>query len=193
MSNKVKYGLEQVHIAFVDDEAEGVDWKEPEHIEGAVNFSASPEGDETEFYADNRLYYYDETNDGYTGDLELANIPDEIISEMLGNEIDDNGMVVETTEDTAKEFALMAEMKGDERDRRFVYYRCKAGRPDNEAATTEGSIDPQTDSVPLTMMPIDTDEKDGLVRAVIEKDEDNEEIYESFFGKVVLPNEEVEA
>ena len=187
--NKVKYGLEQVHIAFVDEQG---GYEAPESIDGAVNFSASPEGDETEFYADNVKYFVDQFNDGYTGDIELANIPDDIISEMLGMTIDDNEMLVESVDDTPKEFALMAQMKGDDRDRRFVFYRCRAGRPDQEANTTEGSIDPQTDSLPLTMMPIDEEGDDyGVVRAVIEDTGDNTDAYDAFFDQVVMPNETI--
>ena len=83
-------------------------WGEPKHIPGAVNLSTSPEGEQTEFYADNRKYFIDETNDGYTGDLEFANIPDEILAEILGMSIDNNGMLVESANDDSKEFALMA-------------------------------------------------------------------------------------
>ena len=158
-------------------------WGTPQEIEGAVNFSASAEGDETEFYADNMKYYIDETNDGYTGDLELAKIPDDIAAEMLGMTIDNNEMLVENVNDTKKEFALMAQMKGDDRNRRFVYYRCKAGRPDDEAATQEGSVDPQTDSIPLTMMQLE----DGAVRAVIERTTENATTYDNFFDSVTLP------
>ncbi len=40
--------------------------------------------------------------------------------------IDANGMVVESVDDRPKEFALLGQVKGDERDRKFVYYRVKS-------------------------------------------------------------------
>ena len=194
MGNKVKFGLEKVHIAPLDEEAEEQPgWETPEEVPGAVSFSISPEGDETEFYADNTKYFIHETNDGYEGDIEMAKIPDEMLATILGMEIDDNGMLIETVDDDPKEFALMFEVSGDERDRRTVLYRCQAGRPDQEANTNEGSVDPQTDTLPITVMPVDEGEHEGLVKGVIEKDEENEQVYEEFFDEVTLPNKEVTA
>ena len=187
MANKVKFGLEKVHVAFRGATDGTTGWETPQKIDGAVNFSASAEGDETEFYADNIKYFRHQSNNGYTGDLELAKIPDEIAADMLGMTIDNNGMLVENVNDDPKEFALLAQMQGDERNRRFVYYRCEAGRPDDEAATTESSIDPQTDTIPLTMMPLQ-DEAEGTVRAVIEKTDSNATTYDDFFDSVTLPN-----
>src|SRR5690554_4952906 len=134
MANKVKFGLEQVHIAFFSEEStpETPAWDTPQPIKGAVGFSSSPEGDESEFYADNTKYYTHTKNNGYTGELETALIPDTILAEMLGQTIDTNGMIVESANDKPKEFALMGQVQGDEKDRRFVYYRCKAARPSQE-------------------------------------------------------------
>ena len=50
MANKVKFGLEQVHIAFKG--ANG--YENPQAILGAVNLTMNPEGGETAFYANNR-------------------------------------------------------------------------------------------------------------------------------------------
>jgi len=50
-ANKVKYGLEQVHIAFFSEQStpETPAWGTPQPIKGAVSFSTSPEGEESEF------------------------------------------------------------------------------------------------------------------------------------------------
>jgi phi13 family phage major tail protein len=186
--NKVKYGLEKVHVAFWDAETatpEVPAWQAPKEIKGAVNFSASPEGDDSEFYADNTKYFSHSQNNGYTGDLEVANIPDDILAEMLGMTVDDNGMLVESTEDKQKEFALMFEVTGDEKNRRTVYYRCKANRPDEENSTSESSADPTTDNLPIEMLPTETDEK--YVKSVMELSDTNQVAYDAFFEDVTLP------
>jgi len=161
-------------------------WGDPGEINGAVNLSTSPEGDETEFYADNSKYFTYTSNNGYTGDLEVANIPDDILAEMLGMTIDDNGMLVESSEDKAKEFALMGQVQGDEKNRRFVYYRCKASRPSQESATTESSVDPSTDTISITMLP--TEDEGKYVKGVIELSDSNTGVYGSFFDAVTLPS-----
>lgn len=192
-ANKVKFGIEETHIAFFDEETatEGSpEWKTPESIPGTVNLTMDPEGDTNDFYADNTKYFTSTTNNGYTGTLEIANIPDDIIAEMLGMEVDDNGMLVESAEDKQKEFALMGEVRGDEKNRRFVYYRCKAARPSQDSATTDTGETPDTDSLDITAIPIKSDDK-MLVKGVLELDDENQDVYDEFFNEVILPNHTV--
>lgn len=190
-ANKVKYGLEQVHIAFFSDEStpENPSWDTPIPIKGAVSFSTSPEGEQSEFYADNTKYYTYTSNNGYTGELEVANIPDDILAEMLGMTIDSNGMLVESADDKPKEFALMGQIQGDQKNRRFVYYRCKASRPGQESSTTEASVTPNTDTVSLTILPL---ESNKLIKGVIELNDTNQTVYDSFFDQVTLPDASAE-
>ena len=190
-ANKVKYGLEQVHVAFFSDGStpENPSWDDPIAIKGAVSFSTSPEGEESEFYADNTKYFTHTTNNGYTGELEVANIPDNILAEMLGMTIDSNGMLVESADDEPKEFALMGQVQGDQKNRRFVYYRCKASRPGQESSTTEASVTPNTDTVSLTILPL---ESNKIIKGVIELSDSNQPVYDAFFNQVTLPDTSAE-
>jgi len=187
--NKVEFGLEQVHVAFIDEEtsAEGSPaWVAPQAIPGAVSLTASPEGDTNDFYADNTKYYTSTTNNGYTGSVEFANIPDDVLAEMLGMTVDDNGMLVESTEDKQKEFALMGEVKGDAKNRRFLYYRCKAARPSQDSATSDTGETPDTDNLDITILPMKNGEN-MLVKAVLELSEANATAFDAFFNDVTLP------
>jgi len=187
--NKVEFGLEQVHVAFIDEEtsAEGSPaWVAPQAIPGVVSLTASPEGDTNDFYADNTKYYTSTTNNGYTGSVEFANIPDDVLAEMLGMTVDDNGMLVESTEDKQKEFALMGEVKGDTKNRRFLYYRCKAARPSQDSATSDTGETPDTDNLDITILPMKNGEN-MLVKAVLELSETNATAFDAFFDDVTLP------
>ena len=190
-ANKVKYGLEQVHIAFFSDEStpENPSWDTPIPIKGAVSLTTSPEGEESEFYADNTKYFTHTTNNGYTGELEMALVPDDVLAEMLGMTIDSNGMLVESADDAPKEFALMGQIQGDKKNRRFVYYRCKASRPGQESSTTEASVTPTTDTLSLTILPL---ESNKLIKGVIELNETNQAVYDAFFDQVTLPDTSTE-
>ena len=161
-------------------------YAEPKHVPGAVNLSVDPEGDDTEFYADNTKYFTYSTNNGYTGDLELADVPDEIKAEMLGMTIDNDGMLVESANDDKKEFALLFEVKGDEKDRRMVYYRCKANRPSQENSTNESGVTPVTDALPIEMLP--TEDADKLVKGKLQLSDTNQAAFDSFFDSVRMPN-----
>lgn len=190
MENKIRYGLEQVHIAFLDEELTTPEmpvWKEPIHVPGAIGFSSSPQGEEVRIYADNKAYYVNTTNNGYTGELELVLFPDEIIAEMLGHTIDENGMMVESPDDKLKPFALMFQVQGDQRNRRMVYYNCQASRGGQEHSTREATITPTTETASLIMLPIEVEGKQWT-KGVIEYSESNVEVFNSFFDEVKLPS-----
>jgi phi13 family phage major tail protein len=185
--NKVTFGLEKVHIAFFDEDAVTQPaWETPIHIPGAVGFTPEPEGEETTFYADNGPYFTYTSNNGYTAELEMANVPDDILAQMLGWEIDVNGMLVETTDGQPKEFALLGQILGDKKNRRFVYYRCKASRPSKEHKTRAESIEPTTDTLSIRILPIEVNGK-NIVRGVMELNDTNATAYNSFFNSVYLP------
>lgn len=180
--NKVIFGLENVHVAFKDT----VGWKPPVAIPGAVRFAPEAQGEESTFYADNGPYFSVTANNGYTAELEIALLPDLILVEMLGWEIDANGMVVEVADGIQKEFALMGQVQGDSKNRRFVYYSCKASRPSKEDKTQEGSVEPSTETLNIVITPIEVNGK-NIVKGTLELNETNAAAYNAFFSQVVVP------
>ena len=74
--NKIKYGLKNVHAA-IQTETEGVyTYAAPTAIPGAVSLSLEAQGEAEPFYADDCEYYVSAGNNGYSGDLEIALIPE---------------------------------------------------------------------------------------------------------------------
>ena len=82
--NKVKFGLSNVHIAKITEAEGAITYGTPFAMPGAVSLSVDPEGETTPFYADNIKYYIATSNQGYTGDLEIAMTPDEFLIQILG-------------------------------------------------------------------------------------------------------------
>lgn len=186
--NRVTFGLEKVHIAFVDEQAaQQPAWKTPIPIPGAVRWTPTAVGESSTFYADNTAYFTVTANNGYTGELELANVPDAILAEMLGWEIDDNGMIVEVSDAIPKPFALLGQVLGDKRNRRFVYYHCTASRPAKERQTKGESITPATDVLNLTISPIEIGGR-MIVRGEMELNDSNAAVFNSFFNAVYVPD-----
>ena len=181
--NKVKFGLSNVHIAKITETEGEITYGTPFAMPGAVGLNADPEGDTTTFYADNMKYYIATSNQGYAGDLELAITPEQFLTEILGQTKDKNGALFENADDTVARFALMGEIEGDVKKRRFVYFDCTATRPSSENKTKEESTDPQTDSISITMSPRSTDR---AIKAVIEPDESNKAVYDTLFKKVYV-------
>lgn len=184
--NKVKFGLKNVHYAkMIIGEDGSITYDTPVHIPGAVNLSLDPQGDESPFYADNVKYYNDYANNGYSGDLEMANIPDSFSKDILGQTVDNNGAIIESTEDKSSKFALMFEVDGDVNEKRTVYYNCSASRPKAEASTTTETKEPKTDTITITASARSTD---NLVRASIEPNETNKTIFNNFYKSVYEKN-----
>lgn len=179
--NKVKFGLSNVHIAKITETDGVISYGTPFAMPGAVSLSADPEGETTPFYADNIKYYIATSNQGYTGDLELAMTPDDFLKQILGQVEDANGALIESADDVNARFALMGEIEGDKKKRRFVYFDCTASRPSAEMNTTEESKEPQTDTISITMSARSTDK---AIKAVIEPTTENKTVYDAFFTAV---------
>lgn len=183
--NKVKFGLSNVHIAKITEQDGEITYGTPFPMPGAVSLTADPEGDTTPFYADNIKYYIAVANNGYTGDLEIAMTPEEFLTQILGQEKDTNGALFESSNDVNARFALMGEIEGDAKKRRFIYYDCTATRPSAEMNTIEESKEPQTDTISITMA---ARSSDNVIKAVIEPNETNQDVYDTFFKKVYEKN-----
>lgn len=183
--NKVKFGLSNVHIAKITEEDGEITYGTPFAMPGARSLTADPEGETTPFYADNIKYYIATSNQGYTGDLEIAMLVKEFFTQILGQEEDTNGALFESADDVTARFALMGEIDGDVKKRRFVYFDCTATRPSAEMNTVEESKEPQSDTVSITMSPRSTDR---AIKAVIEPNETNQAVYNTFFTKVYEKN-----
>ena len=77
MANKIKYNLKNVHAAKLTKGPDGAyKYEVPKAIPGAVSISLDAEGDSSPFYADGIVYFRSTSNNGYSGDLEIALIPE---------------------------------------------------------------------------------------------------------------------
>lgn len=184
-TNKVKFGLSNVHIAKITETDGVISYDTPFAMPGIKSLTADPEGDTTKFYADNIVYYVANSNQGYAGDLEIAMLIEKFLTEILGQQKDNNGALFESADDVTARFALMGEIDGDVKKRRFIYYDCTTTRPSAEMNTIEESKEPQTDKVSITMSPRSTDK---VIKAVIEPSEENQTVYDTFFDKVYEKN-----
>ena len=181
MSNKVLYGIEQCHIAKITETDGVISYGTPFAMPGAVGLNFDPEGEETPFYADNVKYFIASSNQGYTGDLEIAMTPEQFLTEILGRVKDVNGVIFENADDKQARFALMFQGQGDQTGRRWVFFDCTATRPSRENTTKEESVEVGTETMTITMSPRSSDK---AVMAYIEPTEENQSVYDAFFTNV---------
>ena len=166
MGNKVKYNLKNVHAAkmteTVEDGVSSFSYATPQAIPGAVSISLDAEGDSSPFYADGIVYFRSVTNNGYSGDLEIALIPEWFRTEILQETLDGKGVLLENSGvGESVKFALLFEFDGDVNAIRHVLYNCSASRPSIESETKEDTIEPGTETLSITADP----RSDGLVKA----------------------------
>lgn len=182
--NKVKFGLNKVHYAkitsWTDD---GVPtFATPVRIPGAVSLSIDASGGADNFFADNGVYYVINNNSGYEGDLEIALVTTDFATEILGEKLDNNGVLIEKNDAELAQFALLFEFCGDKNHIRHVLYCCSASRPATESATTEEETEVKTETLSLkaTALP------DGLVKSKTCENTD-ETTYNNWYKSVYIP------
>ena len=155
MPNKIKYGLKRVFYATCSIGTDGsATYGTPKAFPGAVNISLEPQGDITNFYADDIVYWAGANNNGYQGDLEMALISDDFRKDCLGEAADGKSVLVESVNNSSQHFALLFEFTGDQSQKRHVFYNCVANRPQVAGSTKGESIDPQTETVSINAMSI---------------------------------------
>lgn len=198
--SKVFYGLSNVHYAKLTettDEQGNVttSYGTPKKWPGAVNMQLDPSGNPTFFSADNIAYYALSNNRGYEGDFESASIPEDVKVNSLGEQEDDNGLIVETDKDEISYFALMFEFQTDISARRYCFYKvCLASRPAVASNTVDvnGDLEVKTETVSFRAVPrTDAVSIDGvdkhLIKACTGKNTDPQ-AYANFYTAVPEPS-----
>ena len=182
-NNKVKYNLKNAHYALLTFGADDIpQYGTPVPMPGSVSISLDANGEPENFYADGIAYYVINNNMGYEGDLELALIPESFRTDVLGETLDANGVLVENSNTELAAFALLFEFDGDQKHIRHVLYNCSASRPGIEGKTNEDSKEVQTETLTIKATPL----PDGKVKAKT-GNTTNVDAYNGWYNEVYLP------
>ena len=145
-------------------------------------------GEPTNFYADGYAYYTIGNNMGYEGDLELAMVPESFRTDVLGEQLDANNVLIENANTETVNFALLFEFDGDIRKIRHVLYKCAASRPNVESKTNEEEVEVQTETLSIKATPMAS----GIVKAKT-GDDTADAVYQNWYQSVYLPTDPVPA
>ena len=160
--NKVQFGLDKLYYAIITEGTDSsITFGTPKAVPGAVSLSLDAEGEETIFYADNIRYYVSQDNNGYSGSIEVAKIPEAMWEDVYGVTMDTSKVLIENAEVEPKEVALLFRFSGDKNKNCCALYRCTLSRPSISHATTENTKEPQTSTIDYTAIPL----PNGNVRA----------------------------
>ncbi len=182
--NKIRYGIKNCYYAKATFEDDGTpNYATPVAMPGARSLTLDAEGENENWYADNLVYVVLNNNNGYSGDLELALIPESFRTDILGESLDANSVLVESTDAEISHFALLFQFEGDVKATRHVLYNCTCTRPGVEGETTEDSKEPKTETISISAVALEN----GYVKAKTTEDT-GDTTYNSWFQSVYLPD-----
>jgi phi13 family phage major tail protein len=183
--NKVVYGLKNCHYSVITEDAVtgAPTYSTPIALKGAVEISLDPRGETSDFYADNILYHTTVSNAGYEASLTIANISREFRVDVLGEELDADNILTESTEQRAKRIAFMFEFDGDIKAVRHCLYNCTVTRPSLTSATKTETAEPQPQELTMVAAPRSTD---GIVKRSTTGDTPDA-IYAAWYDSVYEP------
>ena len=171
-TNKVRYGFKNVYYSVLTETEGEVTFATPKAWKGAKSLTLDPEGDTQTFYADDMAY-----------------LPDDVLKDIFGYFETEDGMLAEDANVAPKSVALLCEFNGDQKAVRHVFYKIVFGRPGTEANTQEDTIEPDTQSIDITCVPI----ADGEHNWIKAKCPSTSAKYATFFEtapKLPVPQEE---
>ena len=176
--NKVRFGLKNVHVCSITEDAGTITYGKPTAWKGAKSLTLDPEGDTNTYYADNTAYFATNTNNGYSGSLEMSEIPEEIEKMIFNVVTTEEGNLAEDANLLPNNVALMFQFEGDVNATKYIFYKVVFSRPNVEGETKEESTDPKTTSMDITSIPVEKDDHQW-VRSKCRKGDTN---YENFFS-----------
>lgn len=155
-NGKVRFGLSKLYYAVLTEGSTNA-WATPVAIPGAVSMDISDNGSSNTFYADNIAYYKSISNNGYTGSVEVAQIPDAMLTDVWGMTLNSDGVLVEKSGIQPKPFALLFKVDTDGVDELNVLYKVTpTSKPTSSPATVEDSVTPFTTSFDFEATPLVT-------------------------------------
>ena len=155
-NGKVRFGLSKLYYAILTEGSTNA-WATPVAVPGAVSMDISDNGNANTFYADNIAYYKSISNTGYTGTLEVAQIPDQMLTDVWGMTVNTSGVLLEKSGIQPKPFALLFKVDTDNVEELNLFYKVTpTSKPASSPATTEDSVTPFTTSFDFEATPLVT-------------------------------------
>ena len=145
-ANKVKYGIKNVYVVPIEHEEGGdITYGTPVAWEGFKSLTLDPEGDTN-------------SNNGYSGSIEMTYLEDEIKKMIFNNIETEEGNLAEDANVLPNNVGLMFQFEGDKNATKHMFFKVVFGRPSVEGETREESIDPNTTTMDITAIPVEKDD-----------------------------------
>ena len=164
-SNKIQYGFRNLYYSVITKSADEVTYASPKAWKGAKSITLDAQGETQTYYADDVAYFTSSTNNGYSGTLEMSYLPDDVLKDIFGHVETSDGMLAEDANVLPKEVALIFEFQGDDKATRHILYDVVFGRAGTTGNTKEDAINPDTQSLNITVVPVTDEEGHAWTKA----------------------------
>lgn len=150
--NKVEFGMKMCHMGTYETDQDGVvTLGAPMHVPGSISLALSAESEESKFWADDVVYFSSFTDNGESGDLNMALFPDEFKLAFLNYEQLADGGIAKIKTKQNKNVYMIFQGEGDKSKRRHILYNVSLGAISREYRTMEGTKEPETETIPVTL------------------------------------------
>ncbi|MBO8164701.1 MAG: phage tail protein [Brevibacillus sp.] len=179
----IRIGMDMIHYAIMTDEEQET-YDTPKPIPGAITGTVSPTTNMETLYADDQAWETDSVLGDISIELNVADLPDEVQKDILGAEVDANGVLVQKSSDVAPYVALgFRSRKSNGKYRYYWFYKGKFQPNEENFETKADSPNFQTPTITGTFIARKTDKK-WRVRADEDSATIKPEVIENWFTAV---------
>lgn len=152
------FGVRNSHFAIVTDE-EKLTYEKPVHVAGTVEVSMEPTVESSTSHADNEPWLQQQKDNGGSGTMsfyDTESTPElrQLIADLVGYTIADDGRTILSANKNPKPFAFMCEQPGHIVGRRRCYLMCQLAKPSQTLTSLQGTPDITQLDYPFTWKPV---------------------------------------
>lgn len=152
-NNIVEFGISDLYIGTYSVGAGGtVTLGTPYHQAGAVSLSVEPQEESNEFYADNVIYWSGYSNNGFSGELEVARFDTDAKKKFFGYRTTATSGIAQVKTSTKPKVFIAFETQGDAEARRVIMYNVALGNINREFSTITENKEPVTETCDITVI-----------------------------------------
>lgn len=148
---KVEFGISNLYIGTYTDNNGTVTLGSPVAQKGAVSLSLEPDGDNNDFYADNVKYWSGFSDNGFSGELEVAKFDLDVKKAFFGYVETADGGFGPKKGSARPMVYIMFQTEGDTQSRKVILYNVSLGQINREFSTIEESKEPVTETCDISV------------------------------------------
>ena len=152
------FGVKNSHFAICTDE-DALTYEDPVHVAGTVAISMEPTVETATSYADNEPWLDKQQDNGGSGTMSFYDTEStaelrQLIADLVGYEIAQDGRTILSADRTPKKFAFMCEQPGHVLGRRRCLLMCQLSKPTQELNTVQDTPEITQLDYPFTWRPV---------------------------------------